>query len=74
MTVYLFIIIMVTSLTLGVTLIWGNFDWAIKVTQSAIKVSQFDRDQSYPIRSGNFDWSLIQNIFKRIDHDLWKNV
>ena len=47
----------------------GNFDdWpikvtpnAIKVTPSAIKVTPFDG-------TGNFDRSLIQNIFKKIDH------
>ena len=36
----------------------------IKATLSAIKVTIFD--------GGNFDWSLIQHIFKKIDHHLWK--
>ena len=60
-TVYLFTIIILTLLTLT----WGNFDRSIKVTPSAIKITQFDG-------VGNFDKSLIQNFFKKIDHHLWK--
>ena len=75
MTVYIFTIIMVTLFTLGlITLIRGNFDRQIEVTLSAIKVTPFDEDQSYLICRDNFDRSLIQNIFKKIDHRLWKNV
>ena len=75
MTVYIFTIIMVTLFTLGLlTLIRGSFDRQIKVTLSAIKVTRFDGDQSYLICRDDFDRSLIQNIFKKIDHHLWKNV
>ena len=66
---------MVTLFTLGlITLIRGNFDRQIEVTLSAIKVTPFDGDQSYLICRDNFDRSLIQNIFKKIDHHLWKKV
>ena len=47
---------------------WGNFDWLIKVTpQVRLKLYYSKCDQSYPIRRGKFDQSLIQNIFKKID-------
>ena len=66
---------MVTLFTLGLlTLIRGSFDRQIKVTLSAIKVIRFDGDQIYLICRDDFDRSLIQNIFKKIDHHLWKNV
>ena len=53
--------------TLGVTLISQSKLYApsaIKVTPSVIKVT---------IWSGNFNWSLIQNIFKKIHCHLWKS-
>ena len=49
----------------------GKFDRLIKATPGAIKVTP-TCDQSYPIWRGNIDPSLIQNIFKKTDHHLWK--
>ena len=53
----------ITLFTLGVTLIGRS-----KLPQ--VQLSYSKCDQSYPIWRGNFDRSLIQNIFKKIDHHL----